>query len=185
MHVMLFHSILGKRPVEDAIANTFRQDGHAVTVPDLFDGQRAESYDAAFALRRTIPDAQIAARVQAALATAEGPVVLAGVSFGAFLIGDLWHSLPHLRGVLLFSGIAPWPESKRPLPPVSAHIARPDPFDDEAFFADWQATAPDTALDLYRYDDAGHYFLDPALADYDATAASLCLARARAFLAAL
>ena len=36
---------------------------------------------------------------------------------------------------------------RRPGFPVSAHIAQPDPFDDESYFEEW---AEGVALDLYR-----------------------------------
>jgi hypothetical protein len=68
---------------------------------------------------------------------------------------------------------------------VSVHLARPDPFDDEAVIADWASGAGGVALRLHRYDGAGHYFLDRTLPDYDAGAAELCLERARDFLKSL
>jgi dienelactone hydrolase len=70
-------------------------------------------------------------------------------------------------------------------PPVSVHIARPDPFDDGQFFEDWEKEAATAALDIHRYDHAGHYFLDNSLPDYDADAAQLCIKRCLAFLGAL
>jgi dienelactone hydrolase len=68
---------------------------------------------------------------------------------------------------------------------VQAHIARPDPFDPEEVFAEWVATNPGTALDLRRYDGAGHYFLDPALPDFHETAARDARTAMLQFLAGL
>ncbi len=183
--VVFFHSILGLRPVERSIAAVLERDGHNVILPDLFDGQTADDYDQAFAMKDKIGDDAIRARARAALDAAPDDAVLAGVSFGAFLIGDYWQSRPLMRGALLFAGVAPWMSPPRAGLPVSAHIARPDPFDDEAFFADWIVEAGVANLDVHRYSGVGHYFLDPALPDYGADAATACLERSRAFLAAV
>ncbi len=58
-------------------------------------------------------------------------------------------------------------------------------FDDEAYFADWVATAGKARVEMHRYAGVGHYFLDPSLDDYDEAAARLCLDRSRAFLKGL
>ncbi len=39
--------------------------------------------------------------------------------------------------------------------PISAHIARPDPFDEEQVFTDWASEAGEVALELHRYDGVG------------------------------
>ncbi|WMT87341.1 dienelactone hydrolase family protein [Pelagibacterium sp. 26DY04] len=87
--------------------------------------------------------------------------------------------------MLFFAGVAPWEAAPRSGLPVSAHVAEPDPFDDEDYFADWVEKAGEAEVELYRYPGVGHYFLDPALEDYDEEAARLCLDRSRAFLKAV
>ncbi len=181
-HIVLFHSILGLRPAERAIADAFARDGHTVSLPDLFDGRTAETYDAAFVIKDAIGDAGPLAHARAALDDAPDDAVLAGVSWGAFLIGELWAGRPRSPGALLLCGPAPWMTPRARGLPVSCHIARPDPFDDEEFFTDWAAAADGVDLALHRYDGVGHYFLDPSLPDFDADAADRCMARARAFL---
>jgi hypothetical protein len=74
---------------------------------------------------------------------------------------------------------------RRPGLPVSAHISRPDPFDNEEDFAAWAAAADGVALELHRYDGVGHYFLDRSLPGYDEGTAMLCMGRIRAFLSSL
>lgn len=181
-HIVLFHSILGLRPAEREIASVFEADGHTVALPDLYDGRRTDDYEDGFRIKDAVGDDAIQARARAALARAPGDAVLAGVSFGAFLVGQFWGERPGMPGALLLAGAAPWMTPRRPGFPVSAHVARPDPFDDEAFFADWAADAGGLALTLHRYDGAGHYFLDRSLPDHDAAAAGLCLERCRTFL---
>ena len=184
-HVVLFHSILGLRPTEQEIASALVKDGHSVALPDLYDGRATDDYDEGFRLKEEVGEAAIGAHARAALEEAPDDAVLAGVSFGAFLIGQFWGERPRMPAALLFSGVAPWMTPRRPGLPVSAHIARPDPFDDEEFFTEWAAGAGDVALEMHRYDGAGHYFLDRSLPDYDAAAAELCLERSRGFLRGL
>ncbi len=181
-HVVLFHSILGLRPIEHAIAAAFEQHGHTVTLPDLFGGRKTDDYDLAFPMRREVGNDAIMAAARAAVDSAPDTAVLAGVSFGANLIGEFWDDRPKMAGALVFAGAVPWMTPRRPGFRMSVHIARPDPFDDEAYFADWAAEADGVNLELHRYDGVGHYFLDPALPDYGATAAKLCLERSIAFL---
>jgi dienelactone hydrolase len=181
-HVILFHSILGLRPAERELAAALEADGHVVALPDLFGGRTTEDYEEGFRLKDEVGEEAILARARAALAQAPEDAVLAGVSFGAFLLGALWRERPRMPGALLLSGPADWMEPRRAGLPVQAHIARPDPFDEEQVFADWAGEAGEVALELHRYDGVGHYFLDRSLPDHDAAAAALCLERCRAFL---
>jgi dienelactone hydrolase len=184
-HIVLFHSILGLRPIEHAMATRFRGEGHSVTLPDLFDGRTTDDFDAGFAIRKEIGNDAIMARATAALAASPDDAVLSGVSFGAFLIAQFWDNRPRMAGALLYAGITPWMTPPRANLPVSAHIARPDPFDDEDFFAEWAADRGEAKLELHRYDGVGHYFLDPTLPGHDAANAALCLDRSVAFLVGL
>jgi dienelactone hydrolase len=184
-HILLFHSILGLRPVERDLAREWEAAGHDVTLPDLYEGRATDDYDRGFTLFREIGPAEVSARAAAAVQAAPEDAVLAGVSMGAGLVGNSWGARPRSRGALLIAGAAPWSPDLRPGLPVQAHIARPDPFDDEDYFADWTRSNPGVALDLRRYDGPGHYFLDPALPDHDETAARNARAAMLAFLAAL
>ena len=129
--IVLFHSILGLRQAEWEIAAALEKDGHRVTVPDLYDGERTDDYDEGFSLRDQIGQDALVERAGRALAEASEGAVLAGVSFGAFLVGSFWSQRPKMPGALLLCGFAPWMTPRRPGLPVSAHIARPDAFDSE------------------------------------------------------
>ncbi|MGI9505613.1 MAG: dienelactone hydrolase family protein [Geminicoccaceae bacterium] len=185
VHVVLLHSILGLRQAEHDIASELEKDGQTVVLPDLYDGRSTDDYEAGFRLKDEIGDQTIMSRARAAIEAAPDDAVLSGVSFGAFLVGTFWGNRPAMKGALLFAGVGPWMEPRRRGLPVSVHLARPDPFDDESFFADWSADAGDAAVELHRYDGVGHYFLDRSLPDYDQAAAERCLERSRAFLNAL
>lgn len=183
-HIVLFHSILGLRPVEGEIAAVFEADGHTVSLPDLFGGRAADNYDAGFALRKEVGTEAIMERARAAVDAAPADAVLSGVSFGASLIGEFWGDRPEMAGALLFAGVTEWPVP-RPGMKVSVHIAKPDPFDEEEYFEGWIKEKGDADLEMHRYEGVGHYFLDPALDDYDEAAAKLCLDRSREFLRGL
>ena len=183
--VLLFHSILGLRAAEREIAARFEHGGHRVILPDLFDGRTAEGYEAGFALKDRIGDESILARAASAVAAVPEDAVLSGVSFGGFMVGRFWGDRPKAAGALLFAGIAPWMSPRRAGFPVAAHVARPDPFDDEAVFEGWATKAGDVSLELHRYDGAGHYFLDRTLPDYDERATEACMQRSLAFLGGL
>jgi dienelactone hydrolase len=183
--IVLFHSILGLRQAERDIAHAFESAGYSVALPDLFDGRVAETYEDAFRMKDEIGDAAIVARAGRALQDVPADTVLAGISFGAFLIGRFWQDRPYMPGALLISGVAPWMKPRRCGLPVRVHLARPDPFDDEAYFAEWARGAETAALQLHRYDKVGHYFLDSSLPDYDAVAAKLCMERSMDFLKSL
>jgi dienelactone hydrolase len=184
-HIVLFHSILGLRSIERDLAREWEEWGHTVTLPDLYGGLRAQDYDAGFAIYRDVGGDTVRARAMSAAEALPQDAVLAGVSMGAGLVGGLWGDRLRSKGALLIAGAAPWSPELRSGIPVQSHIARPDPFDDEEFFADWVEMNPGAALDLHRYDDVGHYFLDPSLSDYGEKAARDCRAAMLEFLAGL
>ena len=184
-HIVLFHSILGLRPIERDLAREWEGDGHRVTLLDLYEGRAAETYDEGFRLYEEIGPEVVSRRAALAVAGSPADAVLAGVSMGAGLVGESWGRRPRARGALLIAGAAPWADDLRPGFPVQAHIARPDPFDPEEVFAEWVAETPGASLQMLRYDGVGHYFLDPSLPDHDARAASVARAAMRAFLQSL
>jgi dienelactone hydrolase len=182
--VILFHSILGLRAAETAIAGRLQTAGHDVILPDLYAGQRTDSYGEGFALHDKIGDKILVERAAAAAAPLPADTVLAGISMGAGIAGELWASRPEAHGVLFLHGPGPLAPDPRPGTSVSAHIAAPDPYDDEEFIAAWigEARHRQIALEIHRYPGAGHFFTDPTLPDYDAAAAELALSRAIEFL---
>lgn len=165
-HIVLLHSILGLGPAEHEIAAELEKHGHTVALPYLYDGRVTDDYDEGFRLKDEIGDQTLETRARAAIDSAPDDAVLSGVSFGAFLVGQVWSDRPRMPGALLFAGVASWMEPRRRNVPVSVHLARPDPFDDEEFFAHWASAASGAELELHRYDGVGHYFLDRSLPDY-------------------
>lgn len=141
-HVVLFHSVLGLREVEREFAAALEADGHRVSFPDLYGGARAESFEDGFRLRENIGDEAMIHAARQALSVAPADAVLAGLSLGAFFVGHFWAERPASPGALLLCGFAPWMTPRRSGMPVSAHLARPDPFDEEDDIAAWQVRSP-------------------------------------------
>ncbi|MBZ9979368.1 dienelactone hydrolase family protein [Mesorhizobium sp. BR-1-1-10] len=88
------------------------------------------------------------------------------------------------RGVLLLHGLATVPANTRPGLPIQLHVADTDPLFPEPDVSAWQESAEAARADVqvFRYPNAGHYFSDPALSDYNATAAAQLWSRSLAFL---
>ncbi|WP_332719535.1 dienelactone hydrolase family protein [Pelagibacterium mangrovi] len=122
-HIVLFHSVLGLRPIEGEFAAVFEADGHVVTLPDLYGGKAADDYDAGFALRDEVGDAVIDARAEAAMKAVPEDAVLAGVSFGTVFISRFCARRPEAAGLLFYAGVAPWEAAPRAKLPVSAHCS--------------------------------------------------------------
>ena len=99
----------------------------------------------------------------------------------------MWQDRPDAAGVLLLHGPCEVPAKPRDGLPVQAHMADPEPYDDEAYLADWVEGMRRAGLgfELFRYPGAGHYFTDATLPDYDAAAHALAEERVLAFLARL
>jgi dienelactone hydrolase len=87
--IILFHSVVGLRPLELEIAARLRAAGHTVATPDLNDGRAAISADAGFTLMAEYSGPELTNRARAALAILPDTAVLAGVSMGAGMVGEL------------------------------------------------------------------------------------------------
>lgn len=182
--VILFHSVYGLRAVEHAAAERLRAAGHAAVTPDLYAGRTAETVEDGFALRDAIGWPALCARADRAVEGLPAAAVLAGHSMGVGIVAHLWPQRPQTAGVLGLHGLPEGAMDGASGVPVQAHLAEPDPFEEEAYVADWtQRSGP--AVTLFRYPGAGHLFTDATLPDHDAAACDLAWRRALAFLEAL
>jgi dienelactone hydrolase len=182
--VLLIHSVRGLRSAERDLADRMRAAGHEVHLPDLFDGATSASVEGGQEILERLGWAAVVERARAAAAGLPDTAVLAGVSIGAQIAGALLSERAGTTGILLLHGPCEVPAECAGLP-VQAHLAEPDPFDDEAYLADWSEAMRMSGADfqLHRYPGVGHYFTDATLPDYEASAAELALRRSVAFLA--
>jgi hypothetical protein len=184
-HILLFHSILGLRPVERDLAREWEAAGHDVTLPDLYEGRATDDYGRGFRLYREIGPAEVSARAAAAVQAAPEDAVLAGVSMGAGLVGNSWGARPRSKGRPPHRRRGPLVARPAPGPPRSGPHRPPGPVRRREVLRDWDPLEPRRRARPAPLRRPGHYFLDPALPDHDETAARNARAAMLAFLAAL
>jgi dienelactone hydrolase len=126
--VVIFHSVLGLRSVEQDAAERLRFSGFEVALPDLYAGKRAESLDEGFQLMAEIGWPAICRRAFEAMEKLPDSTILAGFSMGAGVIASLWSQRSESKAVLLFHGLAEIPRNVRPGLKVQTHIADVDRF---------------------------------------------------------
>ncbi|WP_267241245.1 dienelactone hydrolase family protein [Streptomyces sp. PR69] len=189
MNIVLFHSVYGLRPAVHAAADRLRAAGHQVRVPDLYEGQTAESVEAGQAIKDRIGTEELLHRAIAAAAPhSDEGLVYAGFSLGAAIAQNLALGDEKARGLLLLHGTSDLAEGATVDElPVQLHVASPDPFEPDDWLSAWYLRMQRTGADveIYRYQGAGHLYTDPDLPDYDAGAADLTWRTALGFLATL
>lgn len=186
-HVVLFHSVYGLRPAVIAAAGLLRAAGHQVTTPDLYAGPVAESIDEGFALSDRIGWPAIMRRAREAVEDLPADTVLAGLSMGAGVAGELLADRPGAAGLLLLHGTGGDPCTVPKGLPVQVHVGQADAMFPPAEVTTWQSAmaAAGAAVELFTYPAAGHFFTDPGVDEYAAEAATLAWQRSLHFLGAL
>jgi dienelactone hydrolase len=182
--VALFHSVYGLRPAVLAAAERLRAAGHEVVTPDLYDGQVARTIDGGFAISEQIGWATIMRRARSAVAHLPADTVLAGLSMGAGVAGELLATRPDAAGLLLLHGTGGDPGTVPSGLSVQLHVADPDGMFPPAHVAAWgdAMTAAGAAVEVFTYPAVGHFFTDPGVPGYDPAAAELAWQRGVQFL---
>ncbi|AZO15570.1 dienelactone hydrolase family protein [Mesorhizobium sp. M2A.F.Ca.ET.043.05.1.1] len=182
--IVLFHSVLGLRAVEQQAAERMRGAGHDVVTPDLYAGLTAPSVDEGLDLMGKVGWEIICGRARAALLQTSRDAVLAGHSMGAGVVSAVWPERIAAAGVVLLHGLADIPTNVRRHIPVAVHVADPDTFALPEQVAGWSAAAKrcQVKAEIFTYPGIGHFYTDRALPDYNAPAAELTWSRVLAFL---
>jgi dienelactone hydrolase len=187
--VVVFHHALGVTSGVLGCADTLRDAGHTVHVPDLYEGQVFSDLSLGVAHAQSVGFGQLIERGVAAALELPPEVVYLGMSLGVLPAQQLAQTRDGARGaVLLYSFVPPsefspsWPGGA----PVQIHGMDADPFfagdgDIDAARA-FMADASDA--ELYVYPGDGHLFADTSSPDFDPEAAALLTERVLAFLAA-
>jgi dienelactone hydrolase len=182
--IVVFHSVLGLRPVELRFADRLRAAGHQVTTPDLYDGRTASTLDEGFALKDVVGWETIVRRAREAVRELPAETVLAGVSMGAGVVETVLPHRPGTAGVLLPHAVGALPAEVRAGLPVQVHVADPDPIAPPAQVAAWHGAATRSGADarVYTYPGIGHFYTDADGPEYDSSAAGLTWERVAEFL---
>ncbi|MGW8875967.1 dienelactone hydrolase family protein [Streptomyces mirabilis] len=186
--VLLFHHAQGLTPGVHAFAESLRSAGHAVHVPDLYEGRVFENLEEGAAHAQGIGFGTLVERGRAAAAELPAELVYAGFSLGVLPAQYLAQTRTGAKGALLFHSCVPasefggdWPRQV----PVQIHGMEADEyFVDEGDLDAARAlveSAPDAA-ELFLYPGKQHLFADNSLPSYDEHAATLLTRRVLAFL---
>ncbi|WP_371643804.1 dienelactone hydrolase family protein [Streptomyces mirabilis] len=186
--VLLFHHAQGLTPGVHAFAESLRGAGHAVHVPDLYEGRVFENLEEGAAHAQGIGFGTLVERGRAAAAELPAELVYAGFSLGVLPAQYLAQTRTGAKGALLFHSCVPasefggdWPRQV----PVQIHGMEADEyFVDEGDLDAARAlveSAPDAA-ELFLYPGKQHLFADNSLPSYDEPAATLLTRRVLAFL---
>ncbi|MCG0290498.1 dienelactone hydrolase family protein [Streptomyces sp. PSAA01] len=187
--IVLFHSAYGLRPAVQEAADRLRAAGHEVVVPDLYEGQTAETVEDGMAIKERIGRDELLKRaITAAAPYSDRGLVYAGFSLGGALAQNLALADDKARGLLLLHGTSDIADDTTVDElPVQLHVADPDPFEPHDWLNAWYLRMRRAGADVevFRYAGAGHIFTDPELPDYDKEAAEATWRVALGFLADL
>ena len=189
--IVLYHHVQGLTAGVDAFADTMREAGHTVHVPDLLDGRTFATLEDGIAHAKEIGFRAINDRGLAA-AEALGPdLVYAGLSLGVMPAQQLAQTRAGARGALLLHGCVPVSEFGDAWPagvPVQVHGMDADPlFTEEGGDLDAarDLVASTDLAELYLYPGKEHLFTDSSLRSYDEDATTLLTQRVLDFLSTL
>ena len=183
--VLLFHHALGLTAGVQTFADELRAAGHAVHVPDLYEGRTFGDLDDGVAHARQIGFDTVVERGRRAAEHLPNELVYAGFSLGVMPAQLLTMTRPGARGALfLHSAVEPaefgraWPSGV----PLQIHAMEDDDWGDVDVARELVAAVDEAELFLYPGD--AHLFADSSLPSYDADAAALLTRRVLDFLAA-
>jgi dienelactone hydrolase len=182
--VVLFHHALGQTKGFLAFADEFRDAGHTVHTPDLFDGKVFGDLDEGVAYAQEVGFPQLMERGVAAASELPADVVYAGCSLGVVPAQALTQTRPGAKGALFYYSCLPASEFDNPWPagvPMQVHMMDKDPWAEEDMPAA-EALTKEVDGELFLYPGSGHLFADSSVDDYDEAAAGLLMERSLAFL---
>ncbi|MDQ3345106.1 MAG: dienelactone hydrolase family protein [Chloroflexota bacterium] len=186
--VVLYHHAQGLTDGVKAFADELRNAGHAVHLPDLFEGQTFATLDEGIAYAKRTGFDTINDRGIAAAAGHADALVYAGFSLGGMPAQQLAQTRAGAKGALLFHSCFPVSEFGEAWPAgvsVQVHGMDADPFfaeeggDLDAARALVESTEQ---AELFLYHGKEHLFADSSLPSYDQTAATLLTRRVLSFL---
>jgi dienelactone hydrolase len=185
--VLLFHHVQGLTAGVRSFADTLRESGHHVHIPDLFDGRTFATVDEGLAFAGSAGFGALVERGVAAAEPVPPEAVYIGCSFGVMPAQRLAQTRPGARGAVLMYSCLPVSEFGEAWPagvPVQVHGKDADPFFLEDIDAARALAASTEEAELFLYPGDQHLFADASVPDYDPEAAALLTERVLAFLAA-
>jgi carboxymethylenebutenolidase len=185
--VVVLHPWWGLNADVMAFADRLAAAGFAVSAPDVYHGDIVDTVEAAEERVKAFDGAQGVAIVRAATADLVGKLGeggrlgVVGFSLGASLAVATRH--PQLAGTVLYYGTGD-PAHAAGAAPILGHFAQQDPYEDEAWVAQFETQLRSGGHDVtfHRYPGTGHWFAEPSRDAYRPEAAELAFERTLAFL---
>jgi dienelactone hydrolase len=171
----------------EAFADTLRQAGHTVHVPDLFDGHTFTTLEDGMAYAREVGFGALLERGAAVAEDLRRELVYAGFSMGVMPAQRLAQTRSGARGALLFHSCLPVSEFGDAWPtgvPVQIHGMDADPefVDGGDLDAAQELVKSTDHAALFLYPGKEHLFADSSLPSYDTAAAAQLTRRVLDFL---
>jgi dienelactone hydrolase len=185
--VLLFHHIHGLTPGVRAFAERLQRAGHAVHVPDLYDGKVFDNFEEGGAYAQDVGFGTIIERGRVAAEHLPNGLVYAGFSLGVLPAQMLAQTRPGAKGALLYHACVPvsefsesWPEGL----PVQIHGMDADEFfvGEGDLDAARDLVESTTNAELFLYPGDKHLFADNSLPSHDEKATTLLTERTLGFL---
>jgi dienelactone hydrolase len=185
--LVLYHHVQGLTEGVETFADTLRQAGHTVHVPDLFEGRTFASLEDGMAHARQVGFGTLQERGVAAAERLDPALVYAGFSLGVMPAQRLAQTRSGARGALLFHACFPVSEFGASWPtgvPLQVHGMDADPEFVDGGDLDAARALVDSTEDaeLFLYPGKEHLFADSSLPSYDAPATALLTQRVLDFL---
>jgi carboxymethylenebutenolidase len=185
--VVVLHPWWGLNADVIAFADRLAAAGFIVAAPDLYHGDVVDTVEAAEQRVAQFDGAQGMGIVRATvedLVSKLGPdarLAVLGFSLGASLAVATQH--PALAATVLYYGTGD-PAGAGGSAPILGHFAESDPYEDEAWVAEFEARLRKDGHEVtfQRYPGTGHWFAEPSRDAYRPDAADLAFGRTLAFL---
>ena len=185
--ILVLHHVMGRTHGMDRFADTLRQAGHTVHVPDLFEGHTFSTIDNGLAYVKEIGFGTVAERGVQSAQGLPHEIVYVGFSLGVSVAQELTQTRDGARGALFFDACMPASEFDSPWPvdlPAQIHAMDADPYfvEEGDLEAARELVAAARRVELFLYPGDQHLFADSSLPSYHAESASLLLRRVLDFL---
>ncbi|MCV2393108.1 dienelactone hydrolase family protein [Actinotalea sp. M2MS4P-6] len=185
--VVLFHHVMGLTDGVRALAERWRDAGHEVHAPDLFEGRVFPTIEDGFAYVQSVGFGTVIGRAADAVETLPSGLVYAGISMGVLGAQNLAQNRAGARGAVLLEACVPPSEFGSAWPadvPVQVHGMDHDPFFAEEGDIDAARELVASASDgaLFTYPGDVHLFVDSSTGGYDAAQTDRVVERVLAFL---
>lgn len=186
--LLMLHAWWGLKPSFKDLCDRLAEQGFTVLAPDLFQGEIAETIEAAEELMKSSDDQVVSDAVMAAkdhlLTLTKGKIGVIGFSFGAaWSLIAAAHDPDNIAATVLFYGVYEVDFSKVKSK-ILGHFGDRDEWEPLEGAKEMETAMKAAGLDvtLHVYPGVGHWFVESDRPEYDPAAANLAWERTFAFL---